>query len=309
MGEHRAQSRAYITTGPTTDQLPDELAAVLEIILDGFQTAKPPPRRPRPLGEDGTPLPAITHPSITRPACRPPATLNRHNPGKILRIFSFEDAARFHGPNLLVEVNQKKMTRPKYWAGVRAKLAAHPRPVYLRVDHARRINGELRRDTPFYHYVLAQGRLLYQAGSNIWACAPTLATAPEPAPVPQQIAGIAARQRAFFRQGNYRRAGFLLRDSLEVAYHRLLTTLQGHSYPEHDLAFLRERAEALAPDLRQVWFHGAEVYEPEFNRLRHAHGGTHRARQYKMTEAEIKTLTICQKRLLKMVERLCLKKG
>ena len=319
MGETMAHPRAFIKASIRPDNLDPELARALKIIRAGFNEASTavPRRAPptHPTGDKFKPPVKVLRAGQTLKPRKAPWNLNRNNPGRILRIYSFDDGQIFLGLQIFVEVNQKKMTRPKFWAAVRQQLDALAAPVYLRVDHARGVGGAVRNRAPFYLHVLSRGRLLYEDGSNIWACDP----APEglaPAARAQrqqdkfqaEIAAFMAQQRQFFRQKNYRRAGAQLRNSIEAAYHMILTTLHGHSYPETDIAFLRARAEALVPDLRQPWFHGTAHYEAEFDRLRHAHGGTHRFRQYKMSEAEIKTLTTCQKRLFKVADKLCQKK-
>ncbi|WP_417624323.1 hypothetical protein [Paremcibacter congregatus] len=319
MGEMTIHPRAFIKAGIRSDNLDPDLAHALAIIRAGFgEASRPVPRRAPPTHPTDDsfkpPVKKLRAGQILKPR-KDPSNLNKNNPGKILRIYSFDDAQIFPGRQIFVEVNQKKMTRPKFWAAVRQQLDALAVPVYLRVDHARGVNGAVRNRAPFYRHVLSRGRLLYEDSSNIWAYDPAPKDTDPAARAQQQqdqfqaeIAAFMAQQRQFFRQKNYRRAGAQLRNSIEAAYHMLLTTLHGHSYPETDIAFLRARAEALAPDLRQPWFHGTEDYEAEFDRLRHAHGGTHRFRQYKMSEAEIKRLSLCQKRLLKMADKLCQKK-
>ncbi|WP_417624763.1 hypothetical protein [Paremcibacter congregatus] len=322
MGTLLAHPRAFIKASIRSDNLDPDLARSLAIIRVGFDEASTPvPRRappkadPHPTDDKFKPPVKKLRAGQTLKPRKDPANLNKNNPGRILRIYSFDDTRIFPGLQIFVEVNQKKMTRPKFWTAVRQQLDALAVPVYLRVDHARGVNGAVRNRVPFYRHVLSRGRLLYEDGSNIWACDPAPEGATPAARAQQQqdqfqaeIAAFMAKQRQFFRQENYRRAGAQLRNSIEAAYHMILTTLHGHSYPETDIAFLRARAEALAPDLRQPWFHGTEDYEAEFDRLRHTHGGTHRFRQYKMSEAEIKRLSLCQKRLLKMADRLCQKK-
>ena len=316
MGETMAHPRAFIKASIRPDNLDPELARALKIIRQGFAEASTPvPRRAPPTHPTDDkfkpPVKVLRAGQVLKPR-KDPENLNKNNLGRILRIYSFDDPHIFPGRQIFVEVNQKKMTRPKFWAAVRQQLDALAAPVYLRVDHARGVGGAVRNRSPFYRHVLSRGRLLYADRSNIWAYGPIPETITKAARAQRQqdafqaeIAAFSLKQRQFFRQKNYRRAGAQLRNSIEAAYHMLLTLLHGHSYPETDIAFLRARAEALAPDLCQPWFHGTERYEAEFERLRHAHKDTHRFWQYKMSEAGIKRLSLCQKRLLKMADRLC----
>ena len=328
-------NRAFINLGIIKPQGTDEngISQVLKIILDGFaEASKPVPRLERPKDEHGEYLPSITilNPKrVFKKMCVPPANLNKNNPGKILRVIMFND----NPLDIFVEVNQEKMTRPKYWEEVREKLEKTPQPVYLRVDHARKVNGHVRKNHPFYTHVLSKGILLYEVGCNIWTYdpAPSTATKADTAlkhmdEFQQEIKEWKAKQKKAWRKEDagrkandarpkneqtlvsYRRTGFAIRHTMEQAYHMILTICGGHSYPETDICFLRERAEALIPDLRQAWFYRDETYEAEFEILRHAHKDTHKFRQYEISEEDIKTLTYRQKTLLKMANNLCQKK-
>ncbi|GEM_PF-4258405 len=313
-----AHPRAFINAPAEPAVQDKEIASILTTIREGFaEASKPEPRRAPPEIRDGTfksPVKILRPGQVIKPR-KEPYNLNKNNPGKILRIFLFDETSAFPGTDIFVEVNQKKMTRPKYWAAVRAKLAEGPQPVYLRVDYARKVNRHIREKEPFYSHVLSSGTLLYTDSSNIWAQDP----APENAPLAlvargqmdsflKKIDKSKDDQKKFRQQDNYRRTGFEIRNSIELAYHMILTIHIGHSYPETDISFLRKRAEAVIPDLGQAWFYQQETYEAEFELLRHAHKDTHKARAYKISEEEIKTLTYRQKTLLKMANNLCQKK-
>lgn len=334
-GNKMGTNRAFVNLGIIQPQETNEndISQVLRIILDGFaEASRPVPHRVPPKDKHGEYLPSntILNPKrVFKKMCVPPANLNRNNPDRILRIFMFND----NPLDIFVEVNQKKMARPKYWEEVRSKLAKEPQPVYLRVDFARKVNGHIRENHPFYTHVLSDGILLYEIGCNIWTN--------DPAPITSTKADTALKHMEEFQQEikdwkvkqkkawqkedagrkanearpeneqtpvSYRRSGFALRHTMELAYHMILTIHIGHSYPETDISFLRKRAEALFPDLRQAWFYRDEIYEAEFEILRHAHKDTHESRQYKISEEEIKTLTYRQKTLLKMANNLCQKK-
>lgn len=317
-GDTISHPRAFIKTGVIADTTGKKIDPVLTTIREGFsEVSKPEPRRSPPETQDGTfkpPVKILRPGQVIKPR-KEPYNLNRNNPGSILRIFLFDETSAFPGTDIFVEVNQKKMTRPKYWTSVRTKLAEGPQPVYLRVDYARKINRHIREKEPFYSHVLSSGTLLYAESSNIWAQDPAPAHA-TPANMAQrqmdsflkEIEDCKGKQKKFWQQDNFRRTGFEIRNSIELAYHMILTIHIGHSYPETDISFLRERAEAVVPDLRQAWFYQQETYEAEFERLRHAHKDTHKARAYKISEEEVKTLTYRQKTLLKMANNLCQKK-
>jgi len=318
MGEKLAHPRAFMETDIVPEAISDDMKLVLTIIREGFaEASKPEPRRAPPETLDDTFKPPV---KILRPGqvikpLKEPWNLNKNNPGKILRIFQFGETFNSTDGGIFIEVNQKKMTRPKYWAAVRAKLAEGPNPVYLRVDYARKVNRHIREKEPFYSHVLSNGTLIYSASSNIWAqnpapqeASPALTAQGQMDSFLKKINDCKDKQKKFKLQDNYRRVGFEIRNSIELAYHMILTIHDGHSYPETDISFLSKRAEALIPDLRQAWFYQKETYEAEFERLRHAHKDTHESRAYKMNEEDIKILIYRQKTLLKMANNLCQKK-
>uniref|UniRef100_UPI003A9075E3 hypothetical protein n=1 Tax=Paremcibacter congregatus TaxID=2043170 RepID=UPI003A9075E3 len=176
MGEMTIHPRAFIKAGIRSDNLDPDLTHALAIIRACFNEAsRPIPRRAPPTHATGDsfkpPVKKLRAGQILKPR-KDPENLNKNNPGRILRICSFDDAQIFPGLQIFVEVNQKKMTRPKYWTAVRQQLDALTVPVYLRVDHARGVNGAVRNRAPFYRHVLSRGRVLYDDGSNIWALDP-----------------------------------------------------------------------------------------------------------------------------------------
>jgi len=317
MGDTTARLRAFTRTGVHLDGVQEqdriEFSHILTLIREGFARAsKPVPRRAPPENPDGTfkPPVKILRAGQVIKSQKEPWNLNRNNPGKVLRVFIFNKSPI----EIFVEVNQKKMTRPKYWQDVRAKLAQEQQDIYLRVDYARKVNGHIRKRHSFYTHVLSSEFLIYETACNIWAY--------DPVPIPniaeaaskqieqfqEKIKDHTTKQHKFWKQKNYRRTGFQIRSSIELAYNMVLTIIGGHSYPETDIAFLRKRAEALIPDLRQPWFHKDETYETEFERVRHASKNTHKFRQYKMSKEEITVIMRSQKRLLKMANNLCRKK-
>ncbi|MBL4838197.1 MAG: hypothetical protein JKY34_11540 [Kordiimonadaceae bacterium] len=321
MAEERHYLKAQIGHVPARYQ--DDVATIEAIIRDGFAvSAKPVPRRsvPNPPSPDYVkPVKKLKPGQVLKPK-KDPINLNHYNPGKILRIVLFGDVLETNAPeapryDLFVEVNKKEMTRPKYWTAIREQLTALPHPVYLRVDYARKVNAMLRDKEPFYTYVLTEGVLLHANDCNIWPTEPApVNTTPAQAAEGQmarfmeEIKAHKKRQKFYWNKKRCRLTGFEVRNTIEQAYHMVLTLHQGHSYPEQDLTFLRNRAEAIAPNLKQAWFYQTETYEEEFDLLRRAHTGTHKATEYEITEEEIGLLTYRQKTLLKMAQNLCTKK-
>ncbi len=310
-----------------TDCLPDacveNVGHVTTIIREGFAIAtKPKPRKAPPLVDrPGWKDPTEGH----KP---PPWNLNRDNPGQILRIVLFGDAthtdtSQTSGYDILVEINQKKLTHHRYWKVIREQLASLPFPVYLHVEYARKVNRLVRDNDPFYTHVFTHGILLYHHTSTIWSYAAE-ETDENTAQLAEsnmklflnRIKRRSKRQRYFWKKKEYRLAGCAMRHTVVQAYHMLLTIYQGYSYPEHDIAFLRKRTEALVPDLAQAWQYQQETFEDEFELLRHAYTdrdnginpGSGDIDDHDMSRDDIATLTYRQKSLLKMVQKLCKKK-
>lgn len=309
MGDQTAHSRAFITKDISDDNLSPNITLILTTILKGFaESSKPVPRRtpPKTSPEKFKPPVKTLKPGRVLKPKKEPWNLNKHNPGKVLRVVLINQ----NPMEIFVEVNQKKMTRPKYWTDIRAKIAKNNN-IYLKVDYARNVNKEIKKHNSFYSYALSKGTLLYETSCNIWVNEPHTPPDTVDAAVKQmgwfqeKIKYHTDKQHEFSKNGNYRRCGYQIRFSIEYAYNMILAIVGKHSYPETDIAFLRERAEAITSNLRQPWFHKDENYEVEFERVRHANKDTHQFRQYRMSEDEIKVISRSQKKLFKMANSLC----
>lgn len=320
-GKRRAKGvnpASYMRTG--FHHVPKECVADIEhiitVIREGFAvTAKPKPRKEPPLVDrPGWKDPKKGHK-------KPPANLNKDNPGKILRIVLFGDAVQEQAADsfcydIFVEVNQLEKCGTYYWAAIREQLAALPYPVYLRVDHARGVNSHIKKAHPFYTHVMRDGVLLYQQRCSIQHCIPKVESA-----TPKQtaanhmeqfltmIAEHREKENRFREKGNYRRAGFEIYHSIALAYHMLLTVHQGYSYPEYDLAFLRERTKALLPTIKEAWIYRDQTFEKEFEWVCDARFRTYKATKYHgIGDTKLSNLYYRLKSLLRMSKKLCEKK-
>ncbi|MBL4838561.1 MAG: hypothetical protein JKY34_13380 [Kordiimonadaceae bacterium] len=110
---------------------------------------------------------------------------------------------------------------------------------------------------------------------------------------------------ALLRDRKYRLAGFKIRDAVEALYHVVLLAFKGYSYPERDIAFLREKAEEIAPDLKEVWCNSQFSLTNEFSILRHARVGTFKSSEYLISAQQVDILNKCLKSLKEKAQVLC----
>ncbi|PHZ83935.1 hypothetical protein [Paremcibacter congregatus] len=166
MGVMMVHPRAFIKTGIRSDNLDPDLTRALAIIRVGFNEARRLiPRRapPAPPTDDKfkPPVKSLRAGQVLKPR-KEPANLNRHNPGRILRIYSFDDHQVFPGRQIFVEVNQKKMTRPKFWTTMRqqdkfqAEIATFllQQRQFFRQKNYRRAGAALRNSTETAYHML-----------------------------------------------------------------------------------------------------------------------------------------------------------
>jgi predicted nucleotidyltransferase len=204
--------------------------------------------------------------------------------GRILKIILFGSYARgtfVDEPHtkkgyrsdfdILVVVNNRKLTDfSTYWNKAAERLMRHPEigtPVSLIIHSLREVNAELRSGRYFFVDIRRDGLALYELDDEPLA-APGQLSAEE---AWQRAAGYLADRlphaRVFFKtarfcveQGDSKEAAFLLHQSIEQAYSKLLLVLTNYSPPSHNIRFLRGLAEERAEELLNVWPHNQQRY-------------------------------------------------
>jgi predicted nucleotidyltransferase/HEPN domain-containing protein len=251
--------------------------------------------------------------------------------GRILKIILFGSYARgtfVDEPHtkkgyrsdfdILVVVNNRKLTDfSTYWNKAAERLMRHPEigtPVSLIIHSLREVNAELRSGRYFFVDIRRDGLALYELDDEPLA-APGQLSAEE---AWQRAAGYLADRlphaRVFFKtarfcveQGDSKEAAFLLHQSIEQAYSKLLLVLTNYSPPSHNIRFLRGLAEERAEELLNVWPHNQQRYLAWFNILNEAYVKARYSPHFEISKEAVEWLTERTELLLAAVEAACRK--
>jgi len=214
--------------------------------------------------------------------------------------------------DILVVVNNKKLTDPALWNRARDRLMRDPRietPVHVIVHALREVNSDLRRGRYFFVDIVRDGIMLYELDR-------------EPLAVPGQLSPELAwriaseyledrlphstvflkTSRFCAEEGNLKEAAFLLHQSLEQAYATVLLVLTNYSPASHNLRFLRDLAEERAEELTGVWREDQQRYVAWFNIINEAYVKARYSPHYEISKEALDWLMQRAEDLISRVE-------
>lgn len=248
--------------------------------------------------------------------------------GRILKIILFGSYARgtfVDEPHtkkgyrsdfdILVIVNNKKLTDPSYWNRANDRLLRSQEiqtPVSVIVHSLRAVNTELRRGRYFFVDIARDGIALYELDNE------PLATPGQVSPeiawqmASEYLADRLPHSRVFLRtsrfclnEGNLKEAAFLLHQSIEQAYATVLLVVTNYSPSSHNLRFLRGLAEERAGELIDVWPE-QQRHVAWFNVLNEAYVKARYSPNYDISAEALEWLIERAELLISKVETVCL---
>ncbi|UAX98164.1 HEPN domain-containing protein (plasmid) [Ensifer adhaerens] len=183
--------------------------------------------------------------------------------------------------DILIVVNNKKLTDPALWNRARDRLMRDPEiktPVSVIVHALREVNSDLKRGRSFFVDIARDGIALYELDDEPLAApgqlSPELAwrIASEYFEDRVPLARKFLNGARFYRdEDDYKLAAFLLHQSIEQAYSSVLLVLTNYSPTSHNLRFLRGLAEERAQELTGVWREDQQRYVAWFNLIDEAY--------------------------------------
>lgn len=277
-----------------------ELAAVVELVRDGFAQA-------------------IAH-----------RTQPRFRHGQLLKIILFGSYARgdwvddpvgryFSDYDLLVVVSHDDLTDvPEFWARTEEQLltalteGAIRTPVSLIYHSLDDVNEKLRLGRYFFIDILREGIALFEEPGHPFA-----------EPKPLTPAEALKETRDFFEEwfesaanfqrlaasalaeGMLKEAAFLMHQATERFYQCLFLVRTLYMPKTHNLNRLRALAEGMEPSLKQVWPAATRDEKRAYARLREAYIKARYSREYRISEAELRWLGERVERLQSLVREAC----
>lgn len=251
--------------------------------------------------------------------------------GKILKVILYGSYARgdwVHDPvgryfsdfDLLIVVDHEDLTDGEFWHEAENRtMPIGPdirTPVSLIVHSLDDVNEQLDRGRYFFADIMREGVLLYDTpGAKLH----------KPADLKARVAleeaerhyakwmttavGAQSGAKFYIEAGNQNWAAFLLHQGAEHLYHCVLLVMTLYSGKAHNLAFLRKKAEAIAPRLAEAWPRETKFERRCFELLREAYVKARYSEHYRINAEELAWLTervdvlrglattVCQERL------------
>ncbi|SDA88010.1 nucleotidyltransferase and HEPN domain-containing protein [Sinorhizobium sp. NFACC03] len=218
--------------------------------------------------------------------------------------------------DILVIVNNKKLTDPAYWNRANDRLMRSPEiktPVGLIVHALRMVNTELRLGRYFFVDIAREGIALYELDDEPLATpgrvSPEEAWRMAVAYHEDRLPGAASfldTAKYLAGKGQNKHASFELHQAIEQAYSTLLLVLTAYSPPSHNLRFLRNLAEERAGELIDVWPENQQRYVAWFNVLNEAYVKARYSPHYEISKEALDWLVQCTEILISRVETVCL---
>lgn len=217
--------------------------------------------------------------------------------------------------DLFVMVNSEALLAPEFWQESEARILADPHirtPIAFVVQTLDEVNAELAKGSLFFAEMHREGVMLYDFPS-----APLI----EPAELPARAALAATEAHvkqgsaeveeylagaAFYRgRENNRLAAFNLHQAAERLYRLTLQALTLYAPRSHNLAYLRPRAEALAPELAEVWPRDARADQRAYELLRAAYEKARYDDAFRVSDEALAIMTDRVGQLKALVAQLC----
>jgi len=248
--------------------------------------------------------------------------------GRILKIILFGSYARgtwVDEPHtmkgyrsdydILVIVNTGKLADRQYWDKAEDRLLWDPAvktPVGLIVHGLREVNKALKDGQYFFADIRHEGIVLHEIDDGPLA-EPQYLTADQAHKLSEghfNQQGQATREFAelakiAFEKGWQNRSAFLLHQSVETAYSRLLLTLTNYSPPSYNLKFLRGLAEDLDRKLVEVWPRHQHRFTAWYNVLNEAYVKARYSEHFEISDEALSWLIDQTQLLQATVEIIC----
>lgn len=193
-----------------------------------------------------------------------------------------------------------------------AGLSAYPRIIHHDIGF---VNRKLERGQYFFSDIVAEGRVLYDAGTLKLAEPKPLTPAERLDMAKEDFAHWFQTSEQFFKkhqfsysQGWMKQAAFDLHQAAEAAYKTALLVFTGYIPDEHYLALLGAKAAEIDPAFAAV-FHPADEFQREaFTLLEYAYIGARYDRRYTIDEPTVRFLAERVAELLRLTADRCREK-
>jgi predicted nucleotidyltransferase/HEPN domain-containing protein len=218
--------------------------------------------------------------------------------------------------DLLIIVNNRKFTDPKYWRKVKDRFTRDrgiKTPVNPIVHSRREINTFLHQGQYFISEIRRDGIVLYELDS-------------EPLPEPKALTPADAfrlakeyfetrfsnaqgfREGAIFHlsRGDLNLSAFNTHQAIENSYTTLLLVLTNYSPPSHNIDFLRTLAEDSNCKLAEVWPRDRQRYTAWFNTINEAYVKARYSQYYEISEEALTWLLERTAVLQNLIEADCI---
>ncbi|AQS42348.1 MAG: Putative nucleotidyltransferase [Candidatus Tokpelaia hoelldobleri] len=256
--------------------------------------------------------------------------------GRILKLVLFGSYARgswvedrasgyFSDYDLLVIVSKEDFTEPEFWRHaeeridrewlVTKRIKTPVEPIYHSYED---VNGQIAMGRPFFLDILRDGIVLYEAEGYPFS-KPGKMTQEQKQEEAQKyfdkwyrLSQLALKHaRTSFEETTVdgREAlnfsAFLAHQATEHIYHCLLLTLTLYSPKMHNIKKLRSLAEAVVPELADIWPRNKRLYKRAFELLRRAYVEARYSPEYEITKEELEWLFERIELLQNRVKEIC----
>ncbi|EJL33762.1 HEPN domain-containing protein [Novosphingobium sp. AP12] len=195
--------------------------------------------------------------------------------------------------DILVIVNNKRLTDPKFWYGLETHLQEEftntvmRTPVSLIVHSLQEVNNDLAQGRYFFVDIAREGVILYESDTKALR-----------KPIAKTPADALAQAREYYdswypdaaefyddfksnlEKGRLRKAAFELHQCVEQLYHTVLLVMTSYTPHSHNIRHLRHLAEQIDRRLVYVWPTDTKRLDTMFSRLKDAYVKARYSKQY-----------------------------
>ncbi|AQS41286.1 MAG: Putative nucleotidyltransferase [Candidatus Tokpelaia hoelldobleri] len=238
--------------------------------------------------------------------------------GRILKLVLFGSYARgswvedrasgyFSDYDLLVIVSKEDFTEPEFWRHaeeridrewlVTKRIKTPVEPIYHSYED---VNGQIAMGRPFFLDILRDGIVLYEAEGYPFSKPGRMTPAQKHEEAQRyfdewyalSLSGLKAAKFCLSEShssmdASMRDAVFLAHQATERIYHCFLLTLTLYSPKMHNIKKLRSLAEAVVPELADIWPRNKRMYKRAFELLRRAYVEARYSPEYEITREEL----------------------
>lgn len=220
--------------------------------------------------------------------------------------------------DILVIVNNKRLTDPKFWYGLETHLQEEftntvmRTPVSLIVHSLQEVNNDLAQGRYFFVDIAREGVILYESDSKALR-----------KPTPKTPADALALAREYYdnwypdaaeffdnfefnlKLGRNANAAFQLHQCVEQLYHTALLVMTLYAPHSHNIRHLRGIAEMVDRRLVHVWPKDKKQHESMFNKLKDAYVKARYSKRYVIGETTLAWLGEQAQELARVVREIC----